>query len=128
MQIIYFDGECNLCNRFVDFLIRRDRRRVYRYSTLQGSTAAVRLPPALRGSTLTTVVFEKEGVFSTESSAAIQAVAGLGGVYTLILLFYMIPRPVRDALYRWISRNRYRWFGKRARCRIATQEERELFL
>lgn len=127
MPIVYFDGECNVCNGFVDFLLRHDRRHVYRFTTLQGTTAAERLPPEWRSS-LSTMVLEKDGEYSTESTGALKTLAGLGGVYSLAILFLIVPRFARDFVYRWISRNRFRWFGRRDQCRIPTPAERDLFL
>jgi predicted DCC family thiol-disulfide oxidoreductase YuxK len=112
MEIIYFDGDCNLCGRFVDFLLERDHKQILRFSPLQGQTAMARLPSSYR-ERLGTVVFECDGKFYVRSTAAIKIVGMLGGVYALVNLFRLIPRPLRDAAYRIIAKKRYLWFGRR---------------
>jgi predicted DCC family thiol-disulfide oxidoreductase YuxK len=126
-RIVYFDGHCNVCNRFIDFLIRRDRRRLLKYAPLQGDTARRHLPPGLL-TDLSTMVLEDENGVSIESTAAIRTIAYLGGFYGLIAVFLIVPRFVRDWFYRWVAAHRYLWWGKRDTCRIPTPEERAQFL
>lgn len=125
--ILYFDGVCGLCNRFVDWLIRHDREGRLRYAPLQGRTAAARLP-AEDVAGLTTVVLERDGRLSRRSTAAIEAVAILGGPWLATSLLKTVPRPLRDGLYDWVARRRYGWFGRREVCRLPTEAERHLFL
>jgi len=126
-RIVYFDGVCNVCNAFIDFLIRRDHKRILKYSPLQGEAAKVRLPADLVSS-LSTLVLEDEQGVSTQSTAAIKTIASLGGVYGLMSVFLIVPRFLRDWVYRWIADHRYLWFGKRDTCRLPTPEERAQFL
>jgi len=127
MKIVYFDGYCNVCNRFVDFLIRRDRKRALKFASLQSATAEKRLP-ADYSSDLSTMVFEDEGRITDKSTAAILSIAALGGIYSLMRVFLLVPRFLRDRVYRWIANHRYLWFGKRGTCRLASPEERAQFL
>jgi predicted DCC family thiol-disulfide oxidoreductase YuxK len=127
-EIVYFDGVCNLCNRFVDFLIRHDRKRRYRFASLQGETARRRLPPALTGPNAETIVLEQDGELRFRSDAAIAILSGLGGAWRAAATLRIFPRALRDWVYDWIARNRFRWFGKRESCRVPTFEERSLFL
>jgi predicted DCC family thiol-disulfide oxidoreductase YuxK len=126
-RIIFFDGVCGLCNRFVDRLLRIDRRGVFRFAPLQGSTAHDRLPAGLADA-LSSVVYLREGIVLTRSTAALRILIDLGGWRTLNRAWFIFPRSVRDAVYDWIARNRYRWFGKRETCRVPTQTERASFL
>lgn len=126
-RIVYFDGVCNVCNAFIDFLIRHDRKRSLKYSPLQGETAKGRIPVDLI-SNLSTIVLEDGGVISTQSTAAIKTIASLGGVYSLMSVFLIVPKFLRDWVYRWIADHRYLWFGKRDTCRLPTPEERAQFL
>src|SRR5436190_9048971 len=96
MIIVYFDGLCNVCNAFIDFLIRRDHRRVMKYAPLQGKTAEKNLPAGLR-TDLSTMVLQQVGEsIVTESTAAIRSIAYLGGVWSLMKVFLIVPRFVRD--------------------------------
>lgn len=125
--VLYFDGVCGLCNRFVDWLIRHDREGRLRYAPLQGRAAAARLPAAdIAG--LTTVVLERDGHVSRRSTAAIEAMASLGGPWRAASLLKAVPRPLRDAVYDRVARRRYGWFGRREACRLPTEAERPLFL
>lgn len=125
--VVYFDGVCNLCNRFVDFLVRHDRKRRYRFASLQGETARRRLPHGLTGPAPETVVLESGGKLRFRSDAAIAIIAGLGSGWRVFGALRVVPRPLRDWVYEWIARNRFKWFGKRATCRVPTFEERSLF-
>ncbi len=125
--VIYFDGVCGLCNRFVDFVLTRDHERRFRFAPLQGTTAMARLgDPGVVDPT--TIVYEEDGVLFDRSTAALRIVAGLRGVWTLVAVFQLIPRPIRDAVYDWVARHRYGWFGRRDACRVPTAEERAVFL
>jgi len=125
--VIYFDGVCGLCNRFVDFVLARDHGRRFRFAPLQGTTAAGRFGPA-DAVDPTTILFEEDGAVYERSTAALRIVGGLGGGWRFVAVFGLVPRPIRDVVYDWIARNRYAWFGKRDTCRLPTAEERAVFL
>ena len=131
MKVVYFDGYCNLCNGFVDFLIRWDSGRTLRFSSLQ-SEFSVQKFRGLNLSQLTadptTVVFESEDQFYFQSSAALRAIAALGGYFKLAMVFWLIPSVLRDFVYQRVARNRYRIFGRRDSCRLPTEDEKKLFL
>jgi predicted DCC family thiol-disulfide oxidoreductase YuxK len=127
VAIVYFDGQCNVCNAFIDFLIRRDHARALKYAPLQGTTAAKRLPPGLN-SDLTTMVYEVDGRIFTESTAALETLAALGGGYRLAKVFLLVPRFLRDGVYRFVAHHRYLFAGRRETCRLPTPEERAQFL
>lgn len=127
MVIVYFDGFCNVCNHFVDFLIRRDRKHKLRYAPLQGRTAMNNLPAAAVKSVSSMALQDGSRVYY-ESAAAIRSIAYLGGVYWLMRLFLLVPPFIRDRVYRWVADHRYLFAGRRDTCRMPTQEEREMFL
>lgn len=127
-MIVYFDGHCSLCNGFVDFLIRRDRRHRLMYAPMQGETARARLPAALVNDIATMAVFDGTEV-AIESTAALRAIGELGGRYSVVSgMLLRIPRRWRDALYRAIASHRYRLFGRRPSCRLPSPDERSRFL
>ena len=127
-MIIYFDGYCGLCDRFVRFVLRRDRRARYRFAPLQGSTARERVPATLDPQASQTVILEEGGRFRVRSDAALAILSGLGGAWRLAGLLRIVPRPLRDAVYDLVARHRSRWFGRRAECRVPGPAGRDRFL
>ena len=127
MNVVYFDGHCNLCNRFVDYLIQRDKTHKLRFAPLQGTTSAQRVPQERR-ERLGTIVYEREGKFHIRSTAAILILSELGGIYPLAKILLVIPKFLRDLVYRYIAKNRYLWFGKRDTCRLPAPAEKLQFL
>lgn len=127
--VIYFDGVCVLCNGLVDFVIPRDRHRRFRYATLQsekGQRIMRRLQ--LPADELQTFILQEDGKEYVKSTAALRVCKGLSGAWPLLYLLIAVPRPLRDAVYGWVGRRRYRWFGRRASCRVPSEAERHLFL
>ena len=126
--MIFFDGVCGFCNRFVDFVIRTDSRREIFFSPVQGETAVEfslyqNEPP--REWKISYV--DENGVH--EGADAVLLVLGrLGGFWKLPALFIYFPKSLKDCFYGIISRNRYCLFGKRDTCRVPSPEERERFL
>jgi len=126
--IVFFDGVCGLCNRFIDFTLRRDRRGALRFAPLQGTTARDRLDVAdVRD--LKTVVFVDEHGAHRQSAAIIGVLSRLGGFWALVsVLLRLVPRPLRDAGYSLIAVNRYAIFGRKEMCRLPTPAEQSRFL
>jgi predicted DCC family thiol-disulfide oxidoreductase YuxK len=124
--VLFFDGVCNLCNSSIDFVVRHDKKRRYRFAPLQGSTAAHAIPGQVEA--LDSFVLAENGRIYLRSTAALKVMAGLGGIWSLAKALLWIPAPLRDAVYRLIAKNRYRWFGQKDTCRLPTPEERALFL
>ena len=125
--IVYFDGVCGLCNRFVDFLLRRDHRRQFRFAPLQGETAAARLRVRPGIAPRTIVLEDDEGIWE-RSRAVLRILRRLGGVWSATRILLLVPAPVRDWMYDLIAQRRYAWFGQRESCRLPTPDERERFL
>lgn len=124
-----FDGVCNLCNGAVNFIIDRDPDRRFRFAALQSEAAKPLLAHCdLPPDALDTLVVVEEGRCYARSAAALRVVRRLAGAWWLLYALVVIPRPLRDAVYGWIVRNRYRWFGKSDECRVPTPELRERFL
>jgi predicted DCC family thiol-disulfide oxidoreductase YuxK len=127
--IVLFDGVCNLCSGSVQFILRRDRGARFRFASLQspaGRELLARLAIDSAGID-SVVVIEGERWFK-ESDAALRIARHLGGLWTLLTVLRLIPRPLRDRAYRFIARHRYRWFGKRDTCWLPTPELRGRFL
>ncbi|HTQ09540.1 MAG TPA: DCC1-like thiol-disulfide oxidoreductase family protein [Fimbriimonadaceae bacterium] len=127
--VLFFDGVCNLCNRSVDWIMRRDRRRVFRFASLQGETAKEVVPEFAKAQDLSTVVLVANGRKFVRSSAVIEVLKGLGGSWRVLgCVLRVVPRPLRDWGYDRVAKARYRRWGKRDTCRVPGPEERERFL
>ena len=128
-RVIVFDGICRWCNAWVTFLLARDREGTFKFSPLQ-SDAAQRLLRELRLPTTefeTFLYVEGQHVYGG-STAALRIVRQLPGLWPIFYILVVIPRPIRDALYRLIARSRYAWMGKAEHCRVPTPSERARFV
>jgi predicted DCC family thiol-disulfide oxidoreductase YuxK len=125
-KIIFFDGVCVMCNALVDFALKHDHQQIFHFAPLQGETAQARIPQF--SSDLNTVVLLDESGISTESDAIIKLLQGLGGPLRLAVIFKLVPKFLRDRMYRYVAKNRYRWFGAHESCRLPTKEERHRLL
>ena len=126
--IIFFDGVCSMCNRFVDLILRIDSKGVFRFAPIQGETAERLLPPLSKVPQEWSMFYLDERGIREESDAFLEVYRRLGGAWWLFSLLRVVPRSVRDFTYRTVARNRYRWFGQRETCRIPSPEERCRFL
>lgn len=125
--IVFYDGQCRLCNRLVNLLLVLDHKKRLKFAPLQGQTAKTKIPYEL-SENLNTMALLKNGRVYTKSDAAFEVMKTIGGIFSLLYIFKFIPRFIRDAVYDFISKNRIRWFGQSESCRIPTKEERTLFL
>jgi len=125
--ILFFDGVCGLCNGLVDWLLPRDRHRHLKFATLQGTTAKQLLSPA-QTQDLDTVVVWYKGQVLERSDAILACLSELGGSWRWVTVLKIVPRFIRDAIYNFVARNRYRWFGKFSTCRLPLPGERLRFL
>ncbi|RPI70964.1 MAG: thiol-disulfide oxidoreductase DCC family protein [Ignavibacteriales bacterium] len=127
--IILFDGVCNFCNFWVNFLIDRDKKDKFRFTALQSEKGEA----LLKKFNLSTedfdtfVLIDREKHF-IKSTAVLIVAKNLPGFWKVLYLFMVIPKQIRDFLYGLISKNRYKLFGKKEACRIPTSEERKKFL
>lgn len=127
--VVLFDGICNLCNGAVQFLLRRDRQRRFRFAALQSATGRRLLQQhGLAADGLATIVVLEEGHLRLRSDAALLLARRLPWPWPLWTVFLVCPRPLRDALYDFVARNRYRWFGRRESCLLPTPETADRFL
>jgi len=126
-RIVFFDGVCGFCNSSVDWLLKHDKRNVLKYSPLQGETFS-RLKGESAQDKLESIVYFRNGKLYTESTAALLIAKDLGGLWSLAVVLFIFPEFIRNAVYRYIARNRYKWFGKLDACRIPDKATRERFL
>lgn len=127
--IIFFDGVCNLCNASVQFVIRHDRNAVFVFAPLQGKTAKNILPPEkISASDLQSFILHLDGKIFTQSTAALKVARRLDGWPRMLYGFIIVPAFIRNAVYRMIAKNRYRWFGKKDACMLPTPSIKARFL
>lgn len=127
--VLLFDGVCNLCHASVRFVLERDRAARFRFAPLQSEIGRALLarhgfdPTALD----TVVLVDADGAH-VRSDGALRTLRALGAPWSWLGVLRIIPRPLRDAVYDWIARHRYRWFGKQDACPLPRPEWRERFL
>jgi predicted DCC family thiol-disulfide oxidoreductase YuxK len=128
--VIYFDGVCNLCNGFVQFVIKRDKKGLFRFASLQSDYAKSRgfEIPAQPDGDYGSLLVEWDGELLKYSTGALHVFGGLGGGYRLLKALVIVPRFIRDAVYKWVARNRYAIFGKRDECMVPRPEWEGRFL
>ena len=124
--VVLFDGVCNLCNRAVQFIIRRDPAGTFHFASLQSDAARTLVGP--RATALDTFLLWEEGNVYDRSTAALRVARRLRGPVRLLTVFVVVPRPIRNAVYNLIARRRYQWFGRREECMVPTPELRARFL
>lgn len=128
-QLILFDGVCNFCDRTVQRILKADTRNLFVFASLQSDTGQEIMRYAGIPSTTDSVILYQPGTaYYTESDAVLEIARQLGGLYPLLLAAKIIPKRVRDAAYRYVARNRYKWYGKKEACSIPTPETRAKFL
>jgi len=128
-RVLVFDGVCRWCNMWVTFTIDHDPQRRFKFATLQ-SQPAQRILKDLRLPTddFDTVLFIEQGRIFAKSTAVLKVLKELAGYWPLFYLGILIPRPLRDTVYDYLARRRYRWMGKADTCRVPTPEEYDRFL
>lgn len=129
MNLILFDGVCNLCNGAVDWIIKRDRYNLFRFASLQSDFGKQVIEQyQLRGQYLDTIVLLDDGSMYLRADAVLRILKYLGGVYGLLYIFNVLPSAILNFFYNIVAQYRYRWFGKREICRVPDAAEKEKFI
>ncbi|MDO8996647.1 MAG: thiol-disulfide oxidoreductase DCC family protein [Sediminibacterium sp.] len=126
--VILFDGVCNLCNSSVQFVIKHDPKKKFRFASIQGDYGQqvlkqFHLPP----DSLNSFILLKDNQIYTHSTGALKVAKQLSGAWPLLYVFIIIPPFIRNAVYQFIANNRYKWFGKKESCAIPSPELKALF-
>ena len=128
-MIVVFDRQCLLCNGWVRFLLRHDRRGVFRFASIQGATGAALLAQAgLQVNGLQTLLLIDGGRSWQHTAAILRILHALGWPWRLAWVAWLVPSPLRDALYRWLARNRYWIFGRSDACLSPSRDYATRFL
>jgi predicted DCC family thiol-disulfide oxidoreductase YuxK len=126
--IVLFDGVCNLCNSSVQFIIDRDPDAQFRFAPLQSDVGESLRARHEIPEELDSIVLIDDGKAYWKSSAALRVARRLQGAWSLLFALIVVPPFVRNAIYGWIARNRYRWFGREDACRLPSPDLEERFL
>ena len=127
--VIYYDGVCGLCNRSVQFVLQNDKKGKFYFAALQSDYAKEQLkdtPAAFQE--LTTFVLVQNGKTYMRSTAALRVFMQLGGAWSLMSAFLIVPAFIRNGVYNFISTHRYKWFGKLDECLLPEPHVRKRFL
>ena len=129
-KLILFDGVCNLCNSTVTYVIKRDKKDVFRFATLQSDIGenVIKKYNIDTSKTDSILLYSHEQGLTYKSTAALKVACGLGFPQNLMGVFFIIPPFIRNWVYDYIAKNRYKWYGKKASCMIPTPELKAKFL
>ncbi len=129
-KIILFDGVCNLCNGAINFIIKRDKHKMFVYASLQSEIGQKLIAERnINTQEIDSILLIDPGIaYYHKSTAALQIAKHLRGGYPLLSAFLILPKFLRDWVYDIIARNRYKWFGKKDSCMIPTPELKALFI
>ncbi|MEG6589209.1 thiol-disulfide oxidoreductase DCC family protein [Paenibacillus barengoltzii] len=128
-HVILFDGVCHLCQGAVKFIIKHDPAGRFRFASLQSQAGSRLLQAAgAHEKSLDSVVLIENGTYYIRSAAALRIARGLRYPWPLLYALIVIPKGLRDAVYQFIAKHRYRWFGKDETCLVPTRELKERFL
>ncbi len=122
---IYYDGECVLCNRFVQIILKWDKAAVFSFAPLQKHTDVPELNP--ENGIMDTIYYCENEIWYSYSDALVRIAKQLPMPYRWLAMFRFIPRKIRDRIYRWVASNRYRWFGKYDACPMPKPEIKNRF-
>ena len=127
--ILLFDGICHFCDHSVQFVIRHDKLNTFKFAALQSNVGQELLKKYnLPTENFDSFVFISNNKCYQKSTAALQVCRSLGGIWKILYLLIVIPRPLRDGLYNLVAKNRYNWFGKKDQCMVPPPEVRKRFL
>lgn len=129
MYVVLFDGVCNLCNAWVNRVIDLDKKDVFRFASLQsnyGRQMVEKYNP--KGAYMDSILLIDDNRMYERSTAVLRIAKHLGGIHAIAYAFIIVPVFIRDAVYNFVAKNRYRWFGKRETCRIPTPELKAKFI
>lgn len=129
-KIILFDGVCNLCDATVQFLIKHDKKDTLRFVALQSDLGQeiVRYIGIDTTKTDSIILYEPGRAYYYKAQAALEIASEIGGVYSLLSVFKILPKGLSNVVYDYVAQNRYKWYGKKDACMLPTPEMKAKFL
>lgn len=128
LPLVLYDGDCNVCDFFVTFILRFDKKTIFQFAPIQGVTAQQYISAAFESEIPDSVILIEKGLIYTKSTAGLMIIKRLSWPWKAFYPLIFVPKCIRDAVYKYIARNRYRWFGKKDYCRIFSEFDQERFL
>ena len=127
--VIIFDGICHLCCGWIRYLIRKDKTMKFRFATIQSETGQKVLNEVPENEKMMeSIIYVKGNQYFRESSAILEILTDIGGFWKIVVVLKLIPKAIRDKIYQFIAKRRYRYFGKRTTCLLPTPENKKRFL
>jgi len=127
--ILLFDGVCNLCNGFVQFVIERDQEGLFKFAALQSDVGKNVLQHInLSTDDLSTAILIEDEKIYTQSTVGLKMIKKMNVWYRFLYFLIVLPKPFRDFFYRILAKNRYKWFGEKENCMIPSPELQSRFL
>lgn len=128
-NLVIFDGVCNFCNGAVNFIIKRDPEELFTFTPMQSDLAKeITEKYGITNVGIDTFLLIKNGQCYVWTDAALEIAKDLSGYWGLFNTFKIVPRPIRDALYRLFARNRYKLFGRKEACMVPKDKIRKRFV
>lgn len=129
-KIILFDGICNLCDNSVQYVLKHDKKDVFRFIPLQSDLGQkiIKHIGIDTSKTDSVILYEPGIAYYYKADAAIRIANEIGGIYRFLSLFSMLPNSILNFIYDYIAKNRYKWYGKKETCLIPTEEQKAKFL
>ena len=129
-KIILFDGVCNLCDSSVQYIIKHDKKDVFRFVSLQSELGQKILNHiGINPKHIDSIVLYEPGIsYYYKSTAALEIAKGLSGIFTLATVFKILPAGIRDFIYDYVAKHRYKWYGKKESCMIPRPKLKSKFL
>lgn len=129
-KIILFDGVCNLCDNTVQFIIKKDKKDIFRFVAIQSDLGQeiIKYIGVDTSKTDSILLYEPGQAYYYKAEAAIKIAKEVGGIYSLMGMFSVLPKSLSNSVYDYVARNRYKWYGKKEECMIPTPEMKAKFL
>jgi predicted DCC family thiol-disulfide oxidoreductase YuxK len=128
-SVILFDGVCNLCNSSINFIIKNDKKKHFLFASLQSDAAKeILLQHNSKKNNLNSIILIENETLFEKSTAILKITKHFSNGYQFLSIFSIIPTFIRDTIYMLISKNRYKWFGKKDSCIIPSEELKGRFL
>lgn len=128
MKIVLFDGECTVCNKSVQFIIKRDPRAFFHFASLQSEVAQKLLQSHTIKQDIDSIILIDSHKLYTKSTAALKISKDLSGLWRLLYVLIIVPKPIRDLIYTTFAKNRHRFFKHQTTCIIPDENIRKRFL